>query len=68
MTLTRIKVLTGYAAHARFFAELSEDVVGYVPRQIPTDRTGALVYVVVAETRHRPVRGVPRTERSNLRD
>jgi len=35
-TVERIKVLTGYAAHARFLVDVSDEPIGEIPRQIPT--------------------------------
>jgi hypothetical protein len=63
-TMKRVKVLTGYAAHARFNAELSEAPLGVIPRhaEIPSPYAYSpthYVYdwqgtpVIIAETAHR---------------
>lgn len=60
--LTRVKVLTGHAAHARFSVDLSDKPIGSVPREIPTPYAYAQTHmvwdwagvpVIIAETRHR---------------
>ena len=64
--MTRIKVITGYAAHARFTGEIAEEDfnIGTIPRQlqIPSPYAYSPVHVVsrwrgtpviVVETRHR---------------
>lgn len=62
ITLRRMKVVTGYAAHARLCAELSDDVLGYIPMMVHQpyrfSSTHAVVAwqgqaVIVAETAHR---------------
>lgn len=61
-TLKRLKTLTSYAAHARFTVELSDEFIGWIPKQIdqpyrysPThglrDWHGKPVFI--AETSHR---------------
>lgn len=62
----RLRVLSGYAAHARFNAECSLDFIGEIPRefQIPSPYAYSPVHVVstwiprnvpviVVETKHR---------------
>ena len=60
----RVKVLSGYAAHARFLAELDDELIGYVPHQIPSPHRynpvhavnrwrGRGKHVIVVETAHR---------------
>lgn len=61
--MQRIKVITGYAASARFYANVSEDPIGYIARQpiespyayspshVVLDWAGQPIIVV--ETRHR---------------
>jgi len=64
LKVDRIKVVTGYAAYARFLAEVSEDPIGTIDRrsEIPSpyafsqdhpvwDWNG--VQIIVVETRHR---------------
>ena len=64
MRLTRIKVLTGYTAHARFLAECSEEPIGYVATEslIPSPYAYSPTRsvwnwsgtpIVIYETRHR---------------
>ncbi len=61
--MKRIKVVTGYAAHARFMAELVEEPIGEIPRDpaIPSPFAYSPVHVVwqrgeqrvvIVETRH----------------
>lgn len=66
ITLTRIKVITSYAAHARWLAEMPETDwnVGTIPRQLqipspyayspmhPVSRWNGQ-HVIVVETRHK---------------
>lgn len=60
----RVRVLTGYSAHARFLAETSEGYLGEIPReaQIPNPYAYSPTHVVLAwgavpviivETKHR---------------
>jgi len=71
--LKRIKVITSYAADARWFAEVGETLLGYIPRQpdILTPYASSPSHIVWdwqgtpvihAETRHRryEVFAVPR--------
>jgi hypothetical protein len=61
-TLTRIKVVTGHAAMARVWAEISEEPIGEIPRQpIPSPYSFSSTHyvylmggrpVIVVETRH----------------
>ena len=62
MALTRVRVLTGYAAHARFLADVNEQPIGSIPRQVhqpyaysPDHTVWAWrgVPIIIAETRHR---------------
>jgi len=59
----RVRVLSGYAAHARFQSELALDFLGEIPREaIPSPYAFSPVHVVyswlgkpviIVETRHR---------------
>jgi hypothetical protein len=61
--LKRVKVLTSYAAHSRFFAELSDDAIGVIPKQdIPSPYRYSPTHdvwdwhgtpVIIVETKHR---------------
>ena len=61
--MKRIKVIIGYAASARFHANVSETPIGYIPRQpIPSPYSYGPSHVVwnwtgrpiiIVETRHR---------------
>jgi hypothetical protein len=64
LKVERIKVVTGYAAHARFLAEVSEEPIGTIDRrpEIPSPYAFSPdhpvwnwngVQVIVVETRHR---------------
>ena len=61
-TLKRIKVLSGYAAHARFNAELADEPRGWIERQIKEPYRSGPTHVVcdwngkpviIVETAHR---------------
>jgi hypothetical protein len=61
--IKRIKVLTGYAAHARWMSEVGEEMVGEIPRQnVPSPYAYSPTHtvwnwngknVIVVETQHR---------------
>lgn len=62
ITLRRMKAVTGYAEHARLCAEMSDEILGYIPMMVHQpyrfSSTHAVVAwkgqaVIVAETRHR---------------
>ena len=64
VTVKRVKVLPGYAAHARFLADVSEDPIGSIPRQaqIPSPYAYSPTHtvwswdgrpIIIVETRHR---------------
>ena len=63
-TTTKVKTITGYAPLARFYAELSEQPIGSIPRvpEIPSPYAYSPVHlvsdwrgvpVIIVETRHR---------------
>lgn len=61
-TLTRVAVIIGHAAHARLNAQMDEQPIGEIPRQIPQPYAYSpthYVYawrgvpVIVCETKHR---------------